>query len=109
MSPEPEVGETPAMVRKSKNIQGTLEAKQAYKEGLRRYRDGDVRSAISYLTTAIAGGIDDLDIFYYRGLCYLDIEDWDRASADFTVLVRMDPKNVDYLFQHGFAECMRKK
>jgi tetratricopeptide (TPR) repeat protein len=109
MSTEPEAAETLAIVRESKSIKGTAEAKQAYIEGLRRYRDGDVRSAISYLTTAIDAGIDDFDILYYRGMCYLDIEKWGQASDDFTVLLRMDPKNVDYLFHRGFAEYKNKK
>ena len=109
MSTEPEAAETPAIVRESKSIKGTPEAKQAYIEGLRRYRDGDARSAISYLTTAINVGIDDFDILYYRGMCYLDIEDWEHASDDFTVLLRMDPKNADYLFHRGFADYKNKK
>jgi len=109
MSAELKAVETSAIIRGSKSIKGTPAAKQAYIEGLRKYRDGDVRSAILYLTSAIDAGIDDFDILYYRGMCYLDIEDFERASDDFTVLLRMDPKNVDYLFHRGFAEYKCKK
>ena len=108
MSIEPETAKTLPIVREPKSIKGTPEAKQAYIEGLRKYRDGDVQSAISYLTTAITAGIDDFDILYYRGMCYLDIEDYEHASDDFTVLLRMDPKNLDYLFHRGFAEYKNK-
>lgn len=82
--------------------EGTDPAKQAYIEGLKKYRDGDLRSACSFFTRAISGGIGDFDILYYRGMCHLDAADYHAALTDFEVLVRQDPTNPEFLFRRGF-------
>jgi len=82
--------------------EGTDPAKQAYIEGLKKYRDGDLRGACIYFTRAIGDGIGDFDILYYRGMCHLDAEDYQSALTDFEVLVRHDPQNPEFIFRRGF-------
>lgn len=77
-------------------------AKQAYIQGLKKYRDGDLKEACRYFTHAINGGIGDFDILYYRGMCHLDDSDYQAALTDFEVLVRHHPENPEYLFRRGF-------
>lgn len=81
--------------------QGMLPAKKAYIEGLKRYKEGDLKSALSFFTSAIDGGIDDFDILYYRGMCHLDSGDYEAALIDFEVLVRKEPSNPEWRFRHG--------
>jgi tetratricopeptide (TPR) repeat protein len=81
---------------------GADPAKQAYIEGLKRYRDGDLKSAAGFFTRAIDGGIGDFDILYYRGMCHIDSGDYQSALTDFEVLVRQNPTNPEYLFRRGF-------
>ncbi|HWQ66775.1 MAG TPA: tetratricopeptide repeat protein [Methanospirillum sp.] len=81
---------------------GSDPAKRAYIEGLKRYRDGDLKTAAGYFTEAIEGGIGDFDILYYRGMCYLDIGNYASALTDFEVLVRYNPTNPEFLFRRGF-------
>ena len=82
--------------------EGADPAKQAYIEGLKKYRDGDLRGACSYFTRAIGEGIGDFDILYYRGMCHLDAGDYQAALIDFEVLVRYVPENPEYVFRRGF-------
>lgn len=84
------------------NHEGSDPAKQSYIEGLRKYRDGDLKGACIHFTRAIEGGIGDFDILYYRGMCHLDAGTYDLALTDFEVLVRHDPANPEYLFRRGF-------
>jgi len=84
------------------NTEGSDLAKQAYISGLKKYRDGDLKSACPYFSEAIAGGIGDFDILYYRGMCHLDAGDYQSALTDFEVLVRQHPENPEYLFRRGF-------
>ena len=72
-------------------------AKKAYIEGLKRYRDGDMKEACNYFTSAIAGGITDFDILYYRGMCHLDAGRYAEALTDFEVLIRQYPDNIETL------------
>jgi tetratricopeptide (TPR) repeat protein len=81
---------------------GTDPAKQAYITGLKMYRDGDLKGACGYFTTAISAGINDFDILYYRGMCYLDTGDYQSALTDFEILVRNNPTNYEYLYRRGF-------
>jgi tetratricopeptide (TPR) repeat protein len=82
--------------------EGADPAKQAFIEGLKKYRDGNLREACFFFTRAIEGGINDFDILYYRGMCHLDAGDYQAALTDFEVLVRHDPGNPEYLFRRGF-------
>ncbi|MFH0967283.1 MAG: tetratricopeptide repeat protein [Methanobacteriota archaeon] len=82
--------------------EGAVPAKQAYIEGLKMYRDGNLRGACRYFTQAIGGGIGDFDILYYRGMCHLDAADYQSALTDFEVLIRQNPGNPEYLFRRGF-------
>ena len=84
--------------------EGADPAKQAYIEGLKKYRDGDLKNACSYFTRAITGGIEDFDILYYRGMCHIDAGDYQSALTDFEVLVRQNPTNPEYLFRRGFIQ-----
>lgn len=77
-------------------------AKKAYIEGLKRYRDGDLKEAVTYFTKAIDGGIADFDILYYRGMCHIDASRYDDALTDFEVLVRQFPDNAEYHFRRGY-------
>lgn len=78
-------------------------AKKAYIEGLTRYKDGDLKSACSFFDKAVEGGIEDFDILYYRGICYLDTGDYEKALPDFEVLVRKDPTKPEFVFRRGVA------
>ena len=89
-------------MRSGKSNEGSDPAKQAYIEGLKKYRDGDLNEACTYFTQAISDGIGDFDILYYRGMCHLDAGNYNAALTDFEVLVRHDPKNPEYLFRRGF-------
>ena len=82
--------------------EGPDPAKQAYIEGLKKYRDGDLNSACTFFTRAIDGGIGDFDILYYRGMCHLNAGNFSAALTDFEVLIRHDPKNPEYIFRRGF-------
>ncbi|MDD1728959.1 MAG: tetratricopeptide repeat protein [Methanospirillum sp.] len=84
------------------NNEGSDPAKQAYINGLKKYRDGDLKAACPYFSQAINGGIGDFDILYYRGMCHLDAGDYQSALIDFEVLVRQYPKNPEYIFRRGF-------
>ncbi len=84
------------------NNEGSDPAKQAYINGLKKYRDGDLKAACPYFSQAIDGGIGDFDILYYRGMCHLDAGDYQSALTDFEVLVRQYPENPEYLFRRGF-------
>jgi tetratricopeptide (TPR) repeat protein len=77
-------------------------AKKAYIEGLKRYRDGDLKEACVFFSNAIAGGITDFDILYYRGMCHLDAARYVDALTDFEVLIRQFPENTEYIFRRGF-------
>ncbi|HPY59928.1 MAG TPA: tetratricopeptide repeat protein [Methanospirillum sp.] len=77
-------------------------AKKAYIEGLKRYRDGELKEACGFFTTAITGGITDFDILYYRGMCHLDAGRYSEALTDFEVLIRQHPDNTEYIFRRGF-------
>lgn len=77
-------------------------AKQAYIEGLKKYRDGDMNSACTYFSQAIDGGIGDFDILYYRGMCHIDAGNYQSALTDFEVLVRHHPDNPEFIFRRGF-------
>jgi tetratricopeptide (TPR) repeat protein len=77
-------------------------AKQAYIEGLKKYRDGDMRGACTYFSRAIDGGIGDFDILYYRGMCHIDAGNYQSALTDFEVLVRQHPDNPEFIFRRGF-------
>ncbi len=83
--------------------QGMLPAKKAYIEGLKRYKEGDLKSALVYFTSAIEGGIDDFDILYYRGMCHLDNGDYEAALIDFEVLVRKESSKPEWRFRRGVA------
>jgi tetratricopeptide (TPR) repeat protein len=76
--------------------------KQEYIKGLQLYRDGELKGACAFFTRAIDAGIDDFDILYYRGMCYLDGANYLEALTDFEVLVRHDPDNPEYQFRRGF-------
>lgn len=84
------------------NNEGSDLAKQSYIEGLKKYRDGDLKGACINFTRAIDGGIGDFDILYYRGMCHLDASNYALALIDFEVLIRRDPGNPEYLFRRGF-------
>ncbi|MDD1724840.1 MAG: tetratricopeptide repeat protein, partial [Methanospirillum sp.] len=71
-------------------------------EGLKRYRDGDLKGASLFFSEAIQKGITDFDILYYRGMCFLDAGQYEDAQNDFEVLIRQFPENPEYLFRRGF-------
>jgi len=78
------------------------QAKKAYIEGLKRYRDGELKDACAHFTNAISGGITDFDILYYRGMCHLNEGKYTKALTDFEVLIRQYPDKPEYLFRRGF-------
>lgn len=79
------------------------ESKSGAVEGHRLYSANDYRGAIARLTRAIelAGGTAELH--YWRGRAYLMVEDQERALADFSTAIRVDPRhfesyrNVDFI------------
>lgn len=77
-------------------------AKKAYIEGLKKYRDGELHEACVFFTNAIAGGINDFDILYYRGMCHIQAGRYPDALTDFEVLIRQFPDNPEYIFRRGF-------
>lgn len=77
-------------------------AKQAYISGLKMYRDGDLKGACNFFSKAISEGIEDFDILYYRGMCFLDAGDYQAALTDFEILVRNFPTNYEYWYRRGF-------
>lgn len=39
--------------------------------------------------------------FYYRGLIYQEKQEWDKAIADFTTVIRREPESALALFERG--------
>ena len=67
-----------------------------------RYLTGAYAEAIDELTNLIKVKSDFPDVFYFRGLAYFSLTQFDKAIADYDVAIRIDPDNpfLFYLFHY---------
>jgi tetratricopeptide (TPR) repeat protein len=74
----------------------------------RRYKRDDLVGAIGYYSQAIEASSDNFFAFYHRGECFYYSRDLNRAVADFTDAIRIQPEYAEtyekraivYLEQH---------
>lgn len=70
------------------------------------YQQKDYESALKVCDT-IQGLEGNVDSYYLRGLCYMELEQKDKASVDFETAVKMAPADYDLLL--NIYECYNSK
>jgi hypothetical protein len=71
---------------------------QKYGAGVHAYFAGDYTTAYDQLTCAIQGGSKDPRVYYFRGLCYLNLGREPEAIQDFRVGAQQESHDVDKFY-----------
>mgnify|MGYP000223098371 CR=1 FL=1 len=60
------------------------------------YQSGDYEGAAKVCDTIQTFG-DSADAYYLQGLCYMELDEKDKAGVDFTTAVKLSPQDYDLL------------
>ncbi len=60
------------------------------------YQSGDYEGAAKVCDTIQTFG-DSADAYYLQGLCYMELDEKDKAGVDFTTAVKLTPQDYDLL------------
>ena len=60
------------------------------------YQSGDYEGAAKVCDTIQTFG-DSVDAYYLQGLCYMELDEKDKAGVDFTTAVKLSPQDYDLL------------
>jgi tetratricopeptide (TPR) repeat protein len=67
----------------------------AYRQGQEHHKQGEYKEAIAYYDEAIALRPDNARIYYQRGMCYYNLEDYEQAIADLNRAIEMGYTGYD--------------
>lgn len=70
------------------------------------YRSGDCEATVRVCDTIQSMG-GSVDSYYLRGVCYMELENRDKAGVDFDTAVKMEPGDYDLLL--NIYECYNSK
>ena len=70
------------------------------------YQSGDYEGAAKVCDTIQTFG-DSADAYYLQGLCYMELDEKDKAGVDFTTAVKLSPQDYDLLL--NIYECYDDK
>lgn len=70
------------------------------------YQSGDYEGAAKVCDTIQTFG-DSVDAYYLQGLCYMELDEKDKAGVDFTTAVKLSPQDYDLLL--NIYECYDDK
>lgn len=70
------------------------------------YQSGDYEGSAKVCDTIQTFG-DTVDAYYLQGLCYMELDEKDKASVDFTTAVKLFPQDYDLLL--NIYECYSDK
>ena len=70
------------------------------------YQSGDYEGSAKVCDTIQTFG-DTVDAYYLQGLCYMELDEKDKASVDFTTAVKLSPQDYDLLL--NIYECYSDK
>ena len=68
-----------------------------FREGLKLLEQGHTLEAVEAFTAAIEL-VPDATCFFYRGLCYYTINEFDKALADYTKAIELDKESVPEVY-----------
>ncbi len=71
----------------------TLTYEDYFELGIENYANDEIEGAITNLSKVIELNPDYVDAYYFRGLVYIIEEDYDKAIADYTKAIELDPNN----------------
>lgn len=74
-----------------------------YRMGIQFENSANFSEAITYYNKANKAGFNEADLFLRRGICFLIVEEPQKAYDDFDTSVKMKPYNMEYLYFRGCA------
>lgn len=98
------------MKEHSEEINGlqTLKLNLANNLALVSYKLEDWRYACDCARKALDLDPDNTKALYRRALCYVKIEDYDRANTDIVKAIKLEPNNANFRTTYGEIKEKRK-
>jgi len=78
----------------TRNIEDSHFASDWYSKGLDELRAGNYSTAVTHMSKVIKIVKDISDVYYYRGLAYGELKQYEKAVKDYSKSVELDRENV---------------